>query len=58
LFWVYWPEEMRPFVNAYDPYAVYPSDRAFAEAMRFSESVASAIDGPSLGAREPIQEYY
>lgn len=58
LFWVYWPEEMRPFVNAYDPYAVYPSDRAFAEATRFSESIASAIDGPSLGALVPIQEYY
>lgn len=58
LFWVYWPEEMRPFVNAYDPYAVYPSDRAFAEAMRFSESIASAIDGQSLGALVPIQEYY
>lgn len=58
LFWVYWPEEMRPFVNAYDPYAVYPSDRAFAEAMRFSESVASAIDGPSLGVRASIQDYY
>ena len=57
LFWVYWPEEMRPFVNAYDPYAVYPSDRAFAEASRFSESVARAIDGRSV-AREPIQEYY
>ena len=38
LFWGLFPESMRSAVDRWDPYAVYPSDAAFAHAARFASS--------------------
>lgn len=38
LFWGLFPESMRSAVDRWDPYAVYPSDAAFAQAARFASS--------------------
>jgi hypothetical protein len=37
------PEDHRGVVDAYDPYAVYPSDGAFAQATRFAKSVRRVV---------------
>jgi mannan endo-1,4-beta-mannosidase len=43
LFWGMFPEDHRGVVDAYDPYAVYPSDGAFAQATRFAKSVRRVV---------------
>jgi mannan endo-1,4-beta-mannosidase len=42
-FWNLFPEDHRGVVDAYDPYAVYPSDGAFAQATRFAKSVRRVV---------------
>jgi len=42
LFWNFFPDVMRGRVEEYDPYAVFASDDAFAEAARFAASVRAS----------------